>query len=47
MTSKARFLAALEHRVPDRLPVTTHHVMDYFLKKYMVAHHLTGAVAGV
>jgi len=35
MTSKARFLAALERRVPDRLPVTTHHVMDYFLKKYM------------
>jgi len=28
-------LAALEGRVPDRLPVTTHHVMPYFLKKHM------------
>jgi hypothetical protein len=35
MTAKARFLAALERRVPDRLPVTTHHVMDYFLKTHM------------
>jgi uroporphyrinogen-III decarboxylase len=35
MTSKERFLAALENKVPDRLPVTTHHVMPYFLKKYM------------
>jgi len=35
MTSKERFLAALERKIPDRLPVTTHHVMDYFLKKYM------------
>jgi uroporphyrinogen decarboxylase len=35
MTSKQRFIAALERRAPDRLPVTTHHVMDYFLKKYM------------
>jgi len=35
MTSKQRFLAALERRLPDRLPVTTHHVMDSFLKKYM------------
>ena len=35
MTPKERFLAAIERRAPDRLPVTTHHVMDYFLKKYM------------
>jgi hypothetical protein len=35
MTSKERFRAALERQAPDRLPVTTHHVMDYFLKKYM------------
>jgi hypothetical protein len=35
MTSKERFLAALEKKTPDRLPVTTHHVQDYFLKKYL------------
>jgi uroporphyrinogen decarboxylase len=35
MTSKQRFLTALKRGVPDRLPVTTHHVMPYFLKKYM------------
>ncbi len=35
MTSKERFIAALERRTPDRLPVTTHHVMDYFLEKSM------------
>ncbi len=34
MTSKQRFLTALERRVPDRLPVTTHHVMTYFLDTY-------------
>lgn len=33
MTSKQRMLAALDRRVPDRLPVTTHHVMPYFLDK--------------
>lgn len=33
MTSKERFVLALENKVPDRLPVTTHHVMEYFLKK--------------
>lgn len=33
MTAKRRFLAALERRTPDRLPVTTHHVMDWFLKR--------------
>ena len=35
MTSKERFLAALERKVPDRLPVTTHHVMPFFLETYM------------
>lgn len=35
MTSKERFIAALERKTPDRLPVTTHHVMKYFLDKYM------------
>jgi uroporphyrinogen decarboxylase len=35
MTSKERFLAALNRKIPDRLPVTTHHVMDYFLKTYL------------
>ncbi|MGB2907254.1 MAG: uroporphyrinogen decarboxylase family protein [Candidatus Aminicenantaceae bacterium] len=35
MTSKQRFIAALEGRVPDRLPVTTHHVMPYFLEHYL------------
>ncbi len=35
MTSKERFLKALERNKPDRLPVTTHHVMPYFLKTYM------------
>jgi uroporphyrinogen decarboxylase len=35
MTSKERLLAAIHRGVPDRLPVTTHHVMPYFLDKYM------------
>ena len=35
MTSKQRFIAALDRKKPDRLPVTTHHVMPSFLKKYM------------
>jgi len=35
MTSKERLLAALDRKVPDRLPVTTHHVMPYFLDTYM------------
>ncbi len=34
MTSKQRMLAALERRIADRLPVTTHHVMQYYLDKY-------------
>jgi len=35
MTSKERFLAALDGKLPDRLPVTTHHVMPYFLNTHM------------
>jgi uroporphyrinogen decarboxylase len=35
MTSRQRMLTALTGGVPDRLPVTTHHVMSYFLDKYM------------
>jgi uroporphyrinogen decarboxylase len=35
MTSKQRLLTALQLGVPDRLPVTTHHVMPYFLEKYL------------
>jgi hypothetical protein len=35
MTSKKRFLTALERNKPDRLPVTTHHVMPYFLRTYL------------
>src|ERR1019366_6451126 len=33
MNAKERMVAALECRRPDRLPVTTHHVMPYFLNK--------------
>jgi uroporphyrinogen decarboxylase len=33
MTSKQRMLAALNGTMPDRLPVTTHHLMPYFLEK--------------
>jgi uroporphyrinogen decarboxylase len=35
MTSRQRLIAALDRKMPDRLPVTTHHVMPYFLKKYL------------
>jgi uroporphyrinogen decarboxylase len=35
VTSKERMLAATERRTPDRLPVTTHHVMPCFLDKYL------------
>lgn len=35
MTAKQRFIAALTRQQTDRLPVTTHHVMPYFLNKYM------------
>lgn len=35
MTSRQRLLAALDRRLPDRLPVTTHHLMEYFVATYM------------
>ena len=35
MNTKDRFLKALNREVPDRLPVTTHHIMPYFLSKYL------------
>lgn len=35
MTSRQRLLAALSRKCPDRLPVTTHHLMEFFLAKYM------------
>ncbi len=35
MTSRERMLTAIDGGIPDRLPVTTHHVMPYFLEKYM------------
>jgi uroporphyrinogen decarboxylase len=35
MTSKERLIAAITRKKTDRLPVTTHHVMPYFLNKYM------------
>jgi hypothetical protein len=35
MNSKQRMIAALERKCPDRLPVTTHHVMDHFLRTYL------------
>ncbi len=33
LTSRDRLLAAIEGRIPDRLPVTTHHVMPYYLNE--------------
>ena len=33
MTSRERMLAALTGTMPDRLPVTTHHLMAYYLEK--------------
>lgn len=38
MTSRQRMLAALNRQCPDRLPVTTHHVMQSYLR-----HQLHGA----
>ncbi len=35
MNPKQRFLAALNREKPDRLPVTTHHLMPSFLAHYM------------
>jgi uroporphyrinogen decarboxylase len=35
MNGRERMLTALDGGCPDRIPVTTHHVMDYFLDTYM------------
>jgi len=35
MSSKQRLLTALDGGIPDRLPVTTHHLQPYFADKYM------------
>jgi uroporphyrinogen decarboxylase len=35
MTSKQRLIAALDRKLPDRLPATTHHLMRYYLDAYM------------
>ena len=35
LTHKQRLLTALRGGIPDRLPVTTHHLMAYFRDKYM------------
>jgi len=35
MNAKQRFLNALQRKITDRLPVTTHHVMPSFLNTYM------------
>lgn len=35
MTPRERLSTAFDRGVPDRLPVTTHHVMPYFLQKHM------------
>jgi uroporphyrinogen decarboxylase len=35
MTSKERMVAVLSGKMPDRLPVTTHHIMPYFLEKFL------------
>ena len=35
MTSRQRMRTAINGGVPDRLPVTTHHLMSSFLNNYM------------
>ena len=35
MNSRERLLTALDGGRPDRLPVTTHHLMPYFLETYL------------
>jgi hypothetical protein len=35
LTSRQRLLTALDRGVPDRLPVSTHHLQDYFRNTYM------------
>jgi len=35
MTPRQRMLTTIAGQTPDRLPVTTHHVMPYFLRRHM------------
>ena len=35
MNSKDRLISAITKNKTDRLPVTTHHVMPYFLNRHM------------
>ena len=35
VTGKQRMITALEGGKPDRLPVTTHHILDYFRNTYL------------
>jgi len=35
VNSRERLLTALDGGQPDRLPVTTHHLMPYFLETYL------------
>ena len=35
MTSRQRLLTALDRGIPDRLPVTTHHLMPSFLAQVL------------
>lgn len=35
MNSRQRLITSLNQGIPDRLPVTTHHMMDYFRDAYM------------
>lgn len=39
MTGKERLIAALDRKPTDRLPATTHHVLDYFMDTYMDGRH--------
>lgn len=39
MTGKERLVAALDRKLTDRLPVTTHHLMNHFLNTYMDGCH--------
>ena len=35
MNTKQRFLTALNREKSDRLPVTTHHLMPYYLENFL------------
>ena len=39
MTGKERLIAALDGKPLDRLPATTHHILDYFMDTYMEGRH--------